>query len=143
MSKPKKQTEGYKALWTIIHATPTDRDLKKVIADLGGHDDRIAAVHHLANILHWVASVVEADCDKQSDEYEKLGDRSGDDEVGKHHYMSRVWYAIDAHRMANYCARVEEAHERDDELESLQQAMQDDHEGQMTKEQAEEAIERI
>lgn len=143
MSKTKKQTKGYKALWTIIHATPNERDLQKVIADLSGHDDRLAAVHHLANILHWMASKVEADCDKQSDEYEKLGDRNGDDEVGRLHYMSQVWYSIDAYRMANYCARVEEAHERDDELESLQKALDEDHEGKMTKKQAEDAIERI
>ena len=141
MSKPNDEhTEGFKALWNIIHTTPNDKDLRKVVDDLGGHDDRISAVHHLANILYWVASRVEADCDQQSEDHERDGDRYGDNPTAKDHYMSQVWYAIDAHRMANYCARIEEAHERDDELESLQKDLQEEHGGEMTKEQADEAL---
>jgi hypothetical protein len=143
MSKKKTKTEGYKALWNIIHAKPTRADLLKVVSDIGGHDDRIGAVHHVANVLGWLADTVGMDCDEMSEGHGKDADRYGDNPAALDHYMSQVWYAYEAQRMANYSARIEEAHERDDELEQARDALQEEHDGEMTKEQAEEAIDNI
>lgn len=142
--KPDKtNTEGFKALWNIIHNEPTKADYELVAQELAGHDDRIEAVIHLANILHAMACVVEADCDQMSYEHGKEGDRYGDNPMAKDHYMSQVHYAYEGNRMANYCARVEEAHERDDELKDAYEAVEEEHGGEMTAEQAEKAIEDI
>jgi hypothetical protein len=141
MSKNKTETKGYKALWNIIHTTPTRADIDKVVAAIGGHDDRLAAVHHVANVLYWLASSVERDCDQLSYEHGNQGDSKT--ETGRDHYMSQVWYAYDGQRMANYCARIEEAHERDDELEQERDSVQEEHDGEMTEEQRDDAMENI
>ena len=142
--KPDKtNTEGFKALWSILHNPPTKSDLELVAQELAGHDARIAGVHNLANVLHWFASVVEADCDQMAYEHEKEALRYGDNPTTKDHWMSHVWYTIDGHRMAKYSAVVEEAHERDDELESLQESIQEEFEGEMTEEEAKDAIDGI
>jgi hypothetical protein len=137
------QTEGFKALWNIIHTEPTQADYRLVAQELASHDDRIEAVIHLANILHAMACVVEADCDQMSYEHGKEGDRYGDNPMAKDHYMSQVHYAYEGNRMANYCARVEEAHERDDELKDQYEGVEEAHDGEMTAEQAEKAIGEI
>lgn len=138
-----KHSQGYEALWNIINTSPTLDDYRKVLSDIGGHDDRIAAVHKVASLLAQLAARVEEDCDQQVYEHEKDAERYGDNPVAGDHRMSAVWYAIDAHRMANYSARVEEAHERDEELAGMQESLQEEFGGKMTEEQAKKAMEDL
>lgn len=144
MSKPKDEhTEGFKALWNIIHTSPTAEDIGLVAQEIAGHDDRIAAVHHLANVLKWMADEVARDCEQMSYEHGKDGDRYGDDPTAKDHYMSQVWYAYEGKRMGIYSDAVLNAHEADDEVEQARNAFHEEHDGELTAEQAEEAIENL
>lgn len=144
MSKPKdERTEGFKALWNIIHATPTKADLESVAREIAGHDDRIAAVHHLANVLKWMADEVARDCEQMSYEHGKDGDRYGDNPTAKDHYMSQVWYAYEAKRMEIYSDAVLNAHEADDEVEQARDAFHEENDGELTAEQAEDALENL
>lgn len=144
MSQPKSEhTEGFKALWNIIHTTPTADDIALVSQEIAGHDDRIAAVHHLANVLRWMASEVQSDCEMLSYEHNKDGDRYGDNPTAKDHYMSQVFYAYDAARMYHYADMVSDAHEADDELMKRRDALQEEKGGEMTAEEAEEAIDNL
>ena len=137
------QTEGFKALWNIIQASPTKDDIDLVAQELAGHDERIGAVHHLANVLSWMASTVSADCDQMSYEHGKEGDRYGDNPMAKDHYMSQVHYAYESARMDLYSNAVEDAHEADEELKDRNEAIDEENGSELTAEQAIEEIEKI
>jgi hypothetical protein len=90
-----------------------------------------------------MATEVQADCEQMSYDQGKEGDRYGDNPAAKDHYMSQVWYAYDAKRMGIYADMVEQAHERDDEVEQDRDALQDEKGGELTAEEAEEAIKNL
>jgi len=137
------QTEGFKALWSIIHAWPTQDDLEMVCQELAGHDERIGAVHNIATMLSWMASTVSADCDQMSYEHGKEGDRYGDNPAAKDHYMSQVHYAYESARMDVYSNAVIDAHEADEELKNRNDKIDEDNNSELTAEQAIEEIEKI
>lgn len=143
MPTPKNSTSGYIAVWNIINTEFTAQDIALVTQELAGHDDRISAVNKVAELLHMLATNVNKDCMQMVYEHGKEGDRYGENPAAKDHYASQVWYALDAYRMQKYIEHVDEARERDSELVFLQKALNDASNGEMTKEQAEEAMKRI
>lgn len=145
MSDTNDKTPGYKALWAIIQNEnfPTRDDLQQVVEDIGGHDDRISSVHLLASVLQAFASIVAEDCAQMSYDQGKEADRYGDNPACKDHYMSQVWYAYDAKRMETYADMVVDAHQTDDDLMQARDALQEEKGGEMTQEEAEEALENL
>lgn len=143
MSDSKLTERILAALDTVTTVHIGDEDMERFVVDLGGHDDRIAAVKALAGVLWSLARKVELDCDQMSYEHGKDGDRYGDNEAALDHYKSKYWYAADGNRMANYCARIEEADERDEAIVASREAVDEAHPDGMTEEQADEAIKAL